>query len=67
MAGQRPPTRRSARNLGERERAAGIDPDDDAARWLREHDPEPEPAPPRNATKSKALHLWRRRHARGGR
>ena len=61
MPGKRPPTRRSAQKLGERERAVGIDPDDEAARWLREHDSVPAPEPPKNAGKSKALHRWRRR------
>ena len=59
------PSRRSAAARGERERAVGIDPDDDAARWLRDHDPEPAPAPPKSAAKSKALHRWRQRQARG--
>ena len=31
----------------ERERLTGLDPDDEAARWLREHDPPPEPAQPK--------------------
>jgi hypothetical protein len=45
--------------LSERERAAGLDPDDDAARWLAENDPKPAPPPPKRASKSKALHRWR--------
>jgi hypothetical protein len=54
-------TSRGAEKLGERERALGLDPDDEASRWLAEHDPTPEPKPPNAATKSKALHRWRRR------
>jgi hypothetical protein len=54
-------TSRGARKRGERERAAGLDPDDEAARWLDEHDPKPPPAVPKSVTKSKALHRWRRR------
>jgi len=54
-------THRRARKLGDRERAAGLDPEDDAARWLAEHDPEPEPEAPKSAHKSKTLHQWRRR------
>jgi hypothetical protein len=53
--------RQAAERRGERERAAGLDPDDEAARWLAEHDPQPEPREPRSAGKSKALHRWRRR------
>jgi hypothetical protein len=45
--------------LGERERAAGLDAHDEAARWLEEHDPKPEPPPPKSAYKSKTLHRWR--------
>jgi len=58
-------THRSAKNLGERERTTGVDPDDEAARWLQEHDPEPEPKTPKSATKSKTLHRFRRRQQRG--
>lgn len=58
-------TSRGARNLSERERLAGLDPSDEAARWLAEHDAEPAPAPPKSARKSKALHRWRRRRANG--
>ena len=51
-----------AKKLGERERAIGLEPDDAAARWLAEHDPQPEPATPKGAWKSKELHRWRQRH-----
>lgn len=54
-------TQQGAEKLGERERGAGLDPDDEAARWLEEHDPKPEPARPKSVGKSKALHRWRRR------
>jgi len=57
-------SRRRAEKLGERERTAGLDPEDEGARWLAEHDPKPEPERPKSASKSKALHRWRR--SRGG-
>jgi hypothetical protein len=61
MSYKRPLTSRGARKLGERERGAGIDPDDEAAHWLAEHDPAPEPEVPKSARKSKELHRWRQR------
>jgi hypothetical protein len=61
VSGNRRLTNRAARKLGERERAAGLDPNDEAARWLDEHDSRPQPAPPKSERKSKALHRWRQR------
>jgi hypothetical protein len=58
-------TPKAAQNLGERERGVGLDPEDEAARWLQEHDPPPKPEPPKSATKSKVLHQWRQRRQRG--
>jgi hypothetical protein len=46
--------------MGERERALGVDGEDEAARWLEEHDQKPEPQAPKAARKSKSLHRWRR-------
>jgi hypothetical protein len=57
-------TSRGAQKLGERERALGLDPEDEASRWLEEHDPKPEPKPPKATTKSKTFHRWRRRQHR---
>ncbi|HSC91410.1 MAG TPA: hypothetical protein VLB86_07140 [Gaiellaceae bacterium] len=65
MRARRGPTARGARLLGERERAVGLDPHDEAARWLEEHDPRPEPAQPKAARKSRGLHRWRQRQSRG--
>jgi hypothetical protein len=62
---KRPLTSRGAEKLGERERALGLDSDDEAARWLEEHDPTPAPETPKAARKSKRLHQWRRRQGDG--
>ena len=59
--------REQARRRAERERTHGLDPEDDAARWLAEHDPKPPPQLPKNAFKSKVLHQWRQRRQRGER
>jgi hypothetical protein len=61
MGRKRPLTSRGARKLAERERAVGLDPGDEAARWLGEHDPKPAPERPKSVGKSKALHRWRQR------
>jgi hypothetical protein len=47
--------------MREREARVGIDGEDDAARWLDEHEPKPEIRGSKSAYKSKALHRWRQR------
>jgi hypothetical protein len=64
MTSKRPLTSRGVQKLSERERATGLDPKDNASEWLQEHDPPPPPATPKAATKSKALHRWRRQQQR---
>jgi hypothetical protein len=59
MSRKRPVTSRGAQKLGERERMVGLEPDDDAARWLEENDPKPALKPPKSASKSRLLHRWR--------
>jgi hypothetical protein len=65
MSGKRRLTSGGAKKLGDRERAVGLEPDDEASRWLAEHDPEPSPPTPKAARKSKTLHRWRRQQAPG--
>jgi hypothetical protein len=57
-------THDGAKSRAERERRAGVEQDDEAARWLEEHDPPPPPKPSKSLFKSKELHRWRRQ--RGG-
>jgi hypothetical protein len=59
-------THEGAKGRGERERQAGLDPDDEAARWLEEHDPPPKPPESKSKFKSTELHRWRQKQQRGG-
>jgi hypothetical protein len=62
---RRQPTTRAAEQRAQRERELGLDPADEAAQWLQEHDVRAPPSPPKRATKSKLLHQWRRRQRQG--
>jgi hypothetical protein len=64
MTSKRPLSSNSVQKLSERERAAGLDPDDEAAKWLQDHDPAPPPATSKSAMKSKALHRWQQKKQR---
>jgi hypothetical protein len=61
MGRKRDLTSRGVQRLSERERRAGLDPTDEAARWLDEYEPKPEPTPAKSLGKSKVLHQFRRR------
>ena len=67
MTRKRPLTNRGVQKLSERERATGLDLEDEASKWLQEHDPPPAPTAPKAATKSKALHRWRHEHQKKNR
>lgn len=55
----------AAKRRGERERQVGLDPEDEAARWLEQRDPPPQPPESKSRFKSKELHRWRQRQQRG--
>ena len=59
-------THDGAKRRAERERQAGLDPEDEAARWLEQHDPPPVPPPSKSKFKSPELHRWRQKQQRGG-
>ena len=59
MTRKKPLTERGVKRMIERERAVGLEAEDEAARWLAEHDKQPAPPTPKAASKSKALHRWR--------
>jgi hypothetical protein len=63
---KKPLTPRGVGRMREREASLGVDPDDDAARWLAEHDAPPPPTPPKAAKKSVTLHRFRQRRDRAG-
>jgi hypothetical protein len=50
--------------MREREQAAGLEPDDAAAKWLEENTPKEVPQTPKSARKSKLLHQWRQAQQR---
>ena len=57
-------TPRSVQRMREREASVGVDPEDDAAQWLAEHDPPEPPKTPKSALKSVTLHRFKQRQDR---
>jgi hypothetical protein len=61
---KKPLTPRGVERMREREASLGIEPDDEAGRWLAEHDAPPAPTPPKSAKRSVTLHRFRQRRDR---
>ena len=59
-------THDGAKRRAERERQTGLDPEDEAARWLEEHDPPAPPPESKSKFKSPELHRWREQRRREG-
>jgi hypothetical protein len=57
---KRPLSRTRVAKMREREAHVGLDPEDEAARWLAQHDPPPPPES-KSLRKSKLLHQFRNR------
>jgi hypothetical protein len=60
---KRQPSRNKVARMREQEASVGLDPDDEAARWLAEHDRPPPTDEPKAARKSKLLHQFRNRRS----
>jgi hypothetical protein len=58
-------THDGAKRRAERERQVGLDPEDEASRWLEQQDPPPKPPESKSRFKSKELHRWRESQKRG--
>ena len=56
-------SKRRVEKMREREARVGMDPDDEAARWLAEHDEPPPADESKRSRKSKLLHQYRNRKA----
>ncbi len=56
----------TAKRRAARERQTGLDPEDEAARWLQDHDPPAPPPESKSKFKSPELHRWRRQQQQRG-
>jgi hypothetical protein len=57
-------TPRGVQRMREREATVGMDPEDDAAKWLAENDPPEPPKTPKSAKKSVTLHRFKQGRSR---
>jgi len=62
VGGKRRLTQRGVQRMRDKEASTGLDKDDEATRWLEEHNPKPPPTP-KSAKKSATLHRFRQRKA----
>jgi hypothetical protein len=62
--GKKPLTPKGVERMRAREAAVGLDPEDEAARWLAENDPPEPPRTPKAAKKSVTLHRFKRQQGR---
>jgi hypothetical protein len=63
VAGKKRLTPQGVARMRKREASVGLEPQDEAAQWLGEHDAPPPPKPPKSAKKSVTLHRFRQRKA----
>jgi len=61
---KKPLTPRGVQRMREREASVGVDPEDEAARWLMENDPPEPPKTPKSAKKSVTLHRFKQQRYR---
>ena len=64
MTRKNPLTQRGVVRMRDREANVGIEPDDEAAKWLAENDPPEPPRTPKSAKKSVTLHRFKQGRGR---
>jgi hypothetical protein len=61
---KKPLTRQGVDRMRKREASVGLEPEDEAAKWLEEHGPKPAPPESKSKFKSKTLHNWKLQQGR---
>lgn len=64
MTGKKRLTPEGVARMRKREASVGLEADDEAAKWLAEHDAPPPPKTPKSVRKSVTLHRFRQRQDR---